>query len=84
MARKTERLYASAPLNGDSMGLAQLSFGTALSLLRVKGADEGREVLFDTLEVEIERNTVDVSSIADSGRASTYVTITVSAEAVLR
>lgn len=83
MARKTERLFASASLVGDDKGHAAMSFATALTNLEVEAKKQGREVLFDTLEVGIERDVRDERTITGGHlNVSTYAIITVSAEAV--
>jgi len=86
MGRKTERLYASAPLIGNDMDRTSMSFNLALVNLQVLGAKENREVLFDTLEVEIVRHYVDTRELTSlhERRVPTITSITVSAEAVLK
>lgn len=80
--RKTERLYATATLNGETALTAAASLHEAILNLAKRGESEGRLVLFDTLDVTIERRTVDDRSWADSSRVQSYVSIEVSAEAV--
>jgi hypothetical protein len=86
--RKTERLYVSAPLDGTTDISAAESFSMAISNLVVAGQESGREVLFDTLEVTIDRETVDDGTTWDrinrQSTISTFATITASAEAVKR
>ena len=86
MARKTERLYASAPLVATDRVETSMSFNLALVNLHALGAKENREVLFDTLEVEIVRHYVDTRELTSlhERRVPTITSITVSAEAVLK
>lgn len=79
---KTERMYASALLDGETKLAAAASFALALDNLDSIAAAEGREALFDTLEVSIERTKISLGTIVEPGLASGYTTITVSAEAV--
>lgn len=83
MARKTERLYASAGLDGENKLSAAASFALALDNLAIAARAEGREVLFDTLGVKIESTVIDNRVLSDASPSrETYATITVSAEAV--
>lgn len=83
MGRKTERLYATATLNGETALTAAASLHEAILNLAKRGDSEGRLVLFDTLDVAIERRTVDDRTFfADHSKVQSYVSIEVSAEAV--
>lgn len=82
MERKTERLYATATLNGETALTAAASLHEAILNLAKRGDSEGRLVLFDTLDVTIERRTVDDRTFADHSKTQSYVSIEVSAEAV--
>lgn len=85
MTRKTVRLYASNGLVGNTLASATASFAQALANLEAAGKREGREVLFDTLNVEIERSSVETSTIGgESTVEATFTTINVDAEAVLK
>jgi hypothetical protein len=85
MARKTERLYASFPLQGADSESAALSLKGAIVELEKEGKHQGREILYDTLDVAIERTVSDVRTLMDAGPnlSSAYTNIQVSAEAVL-
>jgi len=81
--KKTVTLYASSNLNGDRVEDAVESFKAALIALENAGVQTGRVVLFDTLEVSIDRDTVDDRSFGQSsGPVETVSTITVQALAV--
>lgn len=82
MTRKTERLYASTNLQGDDWVTASHSIALALQNLANDALVKGREALFDTLEVQIERTQVDQRSFGEPTMIDGYATITVSAEAV--
>jgi len=86
MGRKTERLYASAPLVARDRAETSMSFNLALVNLQALGAKENREVLFDTLEVEIVREYRDTRELTSlhERRVPTITSITLSAEAVLK
>lgn len=84
MARKTERIFASAPLDGTDSVTTAMSFQHAIVNLGMQGHQAKRIVLFDTLEVSIERSTMDERTIMDalSKTVQTFASIEVSAEAV--
>lgn len=83
--RKTEALSASATLDGNSLNEAVASFTQALVNLENRGFQTNREVLYDTLEVSIERDFQETSSIVGpSTREPTFIQINVSAQAVRR
>lgn len=86
MTKKTERLYASAGLVGETAASALESVRLAFAVLETDAKRNGREVLFDTLELSIERVTDDVRTLTDvaSSKVSTFTSIVVSAEAVRR
>ena len=79
---KTERIYASATLNGDDVEHAIGSFSIALHALRAEGVMQKREVLFDTLEAEIESNEDTIVQYRTERTVIVSKSITVSAEAV--
>jgi len=81
--RKTERLYASASLDGDGRASVMRSLEEALASLELKASSEDREVLFDTLDISIERTKFDDRTFLDalSDTYVTYAEIAVSAEA---
>lgn len=83
MSRKTERIFATSSLDGETHITAGASLGHALTLLQEEGERQGREVLFDTLEVSIEREEIDDFTY-DSRTRAVFPTIVVSAEAVRR
>ena len=80
---RTVRLYAQHDFRGIDQGEATASFDVALSMLTGEADRLGREVLFDTLMVEIERRTVEAQMYASS-RVMEFAVLCVSAEAVLR
>jgi hypothetical protein len=82
MARKTERLYGSAPLDGDNLGTSVKSFAAALNDLEVGAAKQNRDVLYDTLEVELDK--IEERTIMSAHSTLVATVINVSAEAVLR
>lgn len=84
MARKTERIFASAPLNGTDAVTTATSLQEAIVNLGVQGQRAKRVVLFDTLEVSIERSTMDERTIMDAlpKTVQTFASVEVSAEAV--
>lgn len=81
--RKTKRIFEAADFSGSDFSDAIGSVNNALALLRDRGLREGREVLYDTLEVTIERDVVDASTL-EQPAIENIVTIVVSAEAVRR
>jgi len=86
MTRKTIRMFASYPLDGTTIESTATSFAAALSQLEQNALRMDREVLYDTLEVEIERGQVEDISFSDAStqRVITTVSIVVGAEAFLR
>ena len=81
--RKTERLCASVYLDGETKASAGKSFATALDNLENEARIQRREVLFDTLNVSIERYQTDNRTLmGNRSEAFTRAEITVSAEAV--
>jgi hypothetical protein len=54
--RKTETLFATGTLAGRTRTSAVESFDSALKALEDAATKEDREVLYDTLEVSIERD----------------------------
>ena len=83
MSRKTERIYATAEFDGENAETTAASFVAAVGALNTEGARQKREVLFDTLEVEMDVQTVDQSSLTGKSQVSeTYKTVVVSAQAV--
>jgi hypothetical protein len=81
--RRTERLHASAILNGDTALTAAASLHEAVLNLASVGDREDRLVLFDTLDVSIERGGVDDRTFSElSSIVATRIVINVSAEAV--
>jgi len=81
MSKKTERLFASVALDGESRETALTSFAGALDQLEETAKQQGREVLYDTMMVSTDRNRIDNSSIANTSTIE-YVTIYVEADAV--
>ena len=81
---RTVRLYAQHNFRGDDQGEATASFGVALSALTGEADRVGREVLFDTLMVEVERKTVEAHTLGAGSRVREFAVLCVSAEAVLR
>jgi len=86
MTRKTIRMFASYPLDGTTIESTAASFSAALSQLEQNALRMDREVLYDTLEVEIERSQVEDISFSDvsTHRVISTVSIVVGAEAFLR
>ena len=84
MDRKTERIYASAPLDGTTAMTTSQSLTDAIIALGKEGQRLERIVLFDTLEVSVERATADDRTIMEAltRTSQTFVSIEVSAEAV--
>lgn len=84
MTRKTQRVYASAQLNGTSEISTGQSLLKAIDNLSIEGSRQGREILFDTLDISIDREAVDDRTLMGAGsRISANTTIQVSAEGVL-
>ena len=84
MSKKTERLYARFPLVGDTLDSTEKSVSMALGRLHSDATKQDREVLYDTLTIETERNLIDNSTMFGDPQFVTNVTINVSAEAVKR
>lgn len=83
--RKTERVYGRASLDGDDLATASSSLHMALSDLANNADVDDRDVLFDTLEIEIERDVVSEYTIASALPSITInAIITVHAQAVKR
>lgn len=78
-------MYASAELLGNTQRTAAHSFTTVLESLDLAAQEAKREVLYDTLEVSVERRVVDdITLSSDNIRSFTgYTIIAVSAECVL-
>jgi hypothetical protein len=87
MGRKTTRIYASATLNGDTALTVAASLHEAVLNLGKEADREKRLALFDTLDISIERSSVDERTMADvltnTHRIETWAIIQVSCEAVL-
>lgn len=87
MPKRTTRLYASSLLNGDTALTVAASLHEAILNLGKEADHEKRLALFDTLDISIERNSVDDVTFADvlhgTRRTETWATIQVSCEAVL-
>jgi hypothetical protein len=83
MSRKTERMYATVYLDGENAVEASMSFARALAKLDEVITADGREGLFDTLDVGIERRVTDNRTLMSTRNdAATITEITVSVEAV--
>lgn len=82
---KTERMYASAELDGASSASASSSVVEAIANLVVEGEKHKRDLLWDTLEVSIETDQIDMRTFASlSTPTQTYRYIQVSALGVLK
>lgn len=83
---KTERMYASTTLDGTDATTALGSFRTAQNKLSNDADRAGRELLWDTLQVEVQDYIVDDRTFADvlARVVSTENVIIVSAMAVKR
>lgn len=85
MRRKTDLVTGTAQLDGDNIATALGSVENALVELAKRAQGQGREVLWDTLELGVEREQEDTSYIdAEVANVATWTTITASALAVLR
>ena len=82
---KTMRIHASTGLDGDDQLSANQSLAEAIDKLGLECQEQGREALWDTLEVEIDREGFDdVQFGGDPIRCSQIATVRVSALAVKR
>ena len=82
MPKKTERLFASVNLDGESRETVLASFARELDQLEESAKRQGREVLYDTMVISTDRKRIDNSSFAHTSTIE-YVTIYVEADAVL-
>lgn len=81
MSRVTGTLTASADLDGTSAETTKMSFSVALERLQANAKAEGRVVLFDTLNITMERNTAERSTLVGEKTIEEYTFIVVSAQA---
>lgn len=80
---KTERLYAAHNLDGTNRASALISISLAMGKLEEESFRTNRDVLWDTLELGIERDLIDDSTF-DTARRLEYAAVQVSALGVLR
>jgi len=82
---KTVTIYESRSFDGTSKGTAFLSISKLLDQIERKAEKEGREVLYDTMEISIERERIERRTLAEEYAAVTdRVALTASAMAVLK
>ena len=86
MPRRTHPIHVSVPLSANTMAEAMGSFANGLEQLQSEGTRQGREVLFDTLVVAIERYSTDTRMLTEvsSTQLTTHVCIEMTAEGVTR
>lgn len=82
--QKTTRVYAFNLLDGTSLESTLESLSAVITNLSEDAANSHREVLFDTLNIRIIRESIDDSTFSGRHETSTLSTIKVSAEAVRR
>lgn len=80
--KKTVTLTGTSVLDGESLNTAVDSFKKALIALENESVRANRTILWDTLEVSIERETMSDQSISGATVVEDYVTIDVRALAV--
>ena len=56
---KTERIYATAPFDGEADETALKSISTAMEMLAIRADIHERDLLWDTLDIGIDRSEVD-------------------------
>ena len=83
MAKKTETLSVTGSLDGSTLRSAVESFTITLIALENEGVRTGRVILYDTLEVSIERELFNDQTVGGETAVDSYTTIQMRALAVL-
>ena len=82
--RRTERMIATTELDGGTQRTAAISLERVLASLDLAAYESGREVLYDTLKVSIDRKLREEQTL--TGRVDYFITdtiVTASAECLL-
>jgi hypothetical protein len=83
MTRKTEIVSATSELDGDDAKAVVASFALAVESLEHEAIKQDREILFDTLEVSIERDFMEDRSLAGyQNTVSVFMAIQLRAQGV--
>jgi len=85
MTRHTERIHSAVNFDGETRHSTLASFEALVARIEAEAALENREVLWDTLELDIERSYADTRTLAQETHfAHTWTRLNGQVEAVKR